>query len=182
MNRSFIVSKQITTYKYTPKDYLKAFIAFAVLGTLIFIALKLAFIPKEVATDTQVCDVLKSRGYEPLDRTEQYIEANPELGIVKTILYAEENFQFFFFIFEEQEGAARVYRYYITNMSEIARKNRNNCSETGGYRANFVRHTLKTDEEYYNLMRIGNTLAYGYCDAEKSSEMYAIMSDIGYTN
>lgn len=177
------MSNRTQGYQYTMKDYLKIFIAFALLGGLIFFCLKLAFIPKEVVTDSQVWDVLVLHGYTPVDYTEQYIKSNPTLGISKNITIEKDDWQLEFFTFEEPKYAMKVYSKFATDMSQIERNHHDSSIETRGSRANFEYHTLEAGEyskKIYYLMRIDNTVLYAYGNEEYADEIKSIAKELGY--
>lgn len=174
------MSNRTQGYQYTMKDYLKIFIAFALLGGIIFFVLKATSVPMEATTETKVLDVLVAHDYTPTDRTELYIEKRPNMGIVKNITYINDPMWFEFFVFTDTDSAVGAYQTLSSDISSIEREYYNDCVETHGYRANFMYRALTAGGKYYHLMRIDNTILYAYSDEEDSSEIYSIAEELGY--
>ena len=178
-------AKQNPKHQLTAKDYFKLFVAFSFMGLLTFVVFKVAFIPKDDATDTQVWETLTEHGFTPTDRTTLYREERPNMMITKNITYSEKSgddytLWFEFFVFEDAQHAMNGYDFLTTELSQIERNYTNDNIDVGGYRANFVYRTLKAGGKYYYLMRIDNTLLYAYGDETNMDIINQIASELGY--
>lgn len=177
--------KQNPKHQLTAKDYIKLFVAFSFMGLLTFVVFKVAFIPKDAATDTQVWETLTEHGFTPTDRTTLYRDERPNMMITKNITYSEKSgddytLWFEFFVFEDAQHAMNGYDFLTTELSQIERNYTNDNIDVGGYRANFVYRTLKAGGKYYYLMRIDNTLLYAYGDEANMDVINQIASELGY--
>lgn len=165
--------------KYTLRDYIIPLIGLLLLIGFGFLAKNL-MTPIDSATDEQVWDVLCAHGYEPMDRTESYIESNPTMGIEKNVTIRNDDFRVDFFVFDSMQSALSANRSIATEVNSIERANYGNCVGTDESRANFYVRTLRADGKYYYLMRIDNTVFYAYGNEEYADEIKSIAKELGY--
>lgn len=165
--------------KYTLRDYIIPLIGLLLLVGFVFLARAL-MTPIDSSTDTQVWDVLCARGYEPMDRTESYIESNPTMGIEKNVTIRNDNFRLDFFVFDSVQSALSANRSIATEVNSIERLHYGNCIGTKESRANFYVRTLRADGKFYYLMRIDNTVFYAYGYEESADEINSIAKELGY--
>ena len=106
------------------------------MGLLTFVVLKVAFIPKDAATDTQVWETLTEHRFTPTDRTTLYREERPNMMITKNITYSEKSgddytLWFEFFAFEDAQHAMSGYDSLTTELSQIERNYTNDNIDMG---------------------------------------------------
>lgn len=132
--------------------------------------------PKTPATGQQVSSILSDMGYSPIDVTDSYEKQDLHLNGVITFETKKIHFEFFDF---DNNGSAD--NAYSVACSQIREHRSQDCMEgTEGY-ANYYMKDLRSSTMYYITIRVENTTIYAYCDREYTSELYRILTAIGYS-
>lgn len=157
------------------KEVVKSIIVIVVFFIIVFLIVKAATKPKPVATTAQVNDLLTSRGYAVEDLTDEYKGGGS--GITENITVKQGKFVYQFFVFESNKYAQRGWDAVTTDMS----KHKTTSSiETKGFHGNFIYRTILEKDDYYYLVRVGNTLAYAAGAETDKQEILDIMAELGY--
>lgn len=157
------------------KEVLKSIIVVVVFFGILFLIVKAATKPKPVATFDQVNDLLVSRGYTVEDLTDKY--KGDGSGITKNITAKQGKFVYQFFVFESNKYAQRGWDIVTTDMSK---HKTTNSIESKGFHGNFIYRTILNKNDYYYLVRVGNTLAYATGAETDKQEIIDIMTELGY--
>lgn len=169
------MSKQ-TRQKYTAKNYVFALFLFIAFGLIFYCIVDYISTPTEMATDTQVWTELETRGYAPHDLTQQYLEKEPNCGILKNITVQNDDIVIEFFVYKNDKKADSVWAKY---RSFIREKELIPLSVTG--RGNkTVYQTIADDEKYYAVIQVGNTLVYATGNEESMNDINSFLVSIGY--
>lgn len=171
-------------YKPTLKDYIKtaSLIFIFVLFCIAAIAL-LGGKPKEVKTAEQMSAVFSKYGFESADLTQDAREKYPDSSVNKVVYYRKDDEVFEYYIFDDTEHARSAYAGVCSKMEEIERNKRVNQKEaiaTDGYRANISFASLVTDESFYYLCRIDNSVLYVTCNPDSKNDAYKIINELNY--
>lgn len=155
------------------------------IGVLFTIILAVALImtsstPLESANEEKVRETLAQYGFELQDIAEEYVQTHPYSGMKNYLTCSEENFEFNFYIFIEDKYAQEGYGNLSSQIDTQKLKYPN--IQTGKARGNYAVRTLKVDDEYFYLMRIGNTLLFASGNTENMDTINAIASDLGYVS
>ena len=153
------------------------------IGVIITIVLAIALLsasskPLESAHEEKVRETLTEYGFELQDIADDYVETHPYSGMTNYLTYSKENFEFNFYIFIEDKYAQDGYGNLSSQIDTQKLKYPN--IQTGKARGNYAVRTLKVDDEYFYLMRIGNTLLFASGNTENMDTINAIASDLGY--
>lgn len=161
--------------KYTAKDYIIALALFAAFGLIFYCIADYMSTPTDIATDAQVWAELESMGYVPYDLTQQYLDKELNCGILKNITVQDDDLRIEFFVFKSDKKAADIWAEY---RSFIREKELNPGSPAG--RGNRVIYYAFAQDNYYAIVRVGNTLVFAASDEENAGAVNSFLVSIGY--
>lgn len=161
--------------KYTVKDYIIALVLFVAFGLAFWAIIDYESTPTDIATDTQVWDVLETSGYILSDVTQQRLEKEPQCGVLKSIVAQKEDIRIEFHVFESDKRAQSV---WVNAYSFIRKKELNPHSQTG--HGNRVIYQTTVQEKYYVVVRVGNTLSFATSNPENAGDINSFLISIGY--
>ena len=130
---------------------------------------------KTPATSQKVWDELVILGYEPAETTYAYTDQNSHLQ--KSIAIETSSIRFDFFEFDNDSRALAMFK---DSHSQIYEKRSAVFRDWDEHYNNYTMYSMESDETYYTVIRVGNTIIDAYCDAECTSELGKILVAIGY--
>lgn len=153
------------------------------MGVIITIVLAIVLIsasstPLESAQEEKVRETLTEYGFELQDIAADYLKTHPYAGMKNYLTCNKENFEFNFYIFLNEKYAQEGYSNLSSQIDTKKLKYPN--VQTGKARGNYAVRTLMVDDEYFYLMRIGNTLLFAVGNKENMNIINSIASDLGY--
>ncbi len=167
------------------KDYIKTtaiIMAFIVFCIAVFMLLSGK--QKESKTIDQMSDVLSGYGFKAVDLTQDAQEKFTGLTVNEVVYYVKDDVTFEYYIFGGANDAISLYGTINSNISKIERDNMINEKYAlrieGGKRANITCTSLTTDELFYYICRIGNSVLYVKCNPDSKNDTYKIINELGY--
>ncbi len=145
---------------------------------LIFIAVKLASVPKTPATVERVEEVLALHNYVSVDTTQKYLDQSSGSSLIKSIGAEKEDIRFQFFEFSNESGALDAYRKFHSLI--IRTRNSSARVETKNKMANYSTYTLRTDSLYSVVIYVGPTVVYAESNSDNAVEINQILFAIDY--
>lgn len=136
--------------------------------------------PKSPATKQQVYTALENQGLSQNDFTDGYVEEYPALGIVSVVGYRTDDFRIEFFELENNKFARNIT--VQLNQAILDARDITNDSEHITGMQNYYIHTYNVDDKHFWLMRIDNTVIYGFCYDDNYEKMVDVMTELGYRN
>lgn len=127
------------------------------------------------ATCEQVSNELINLGYEPADTSYAYTEQNSHLK--QSIAVETGSIRFDFFEFDNDNNALAMFK---NSHRSIYEKRAAVFREWDEHYNNYTMYSMESDEIYYTVIRVGNTIIDAYCDSEYTSELGKILEAIGY--
>ena len=82
-----------------------------------------------------------------------------------------------FYEFDNKSSAADVYNEGLTLINQ--KRDRRYRSHSSGY-ANYMTYDARSEDTYYRVVRVENTVLYGTCPADTTGPLNTIISDLGY--
>lgn len=167
------------------KDYIKT--AAVILAFVVFSIAVIALLsgkPKEPKTTAQMYDVLNEYGFKSADLTQDAKEKFTGLVVNEVVYYVKDDMTFEYYILGDANEAISLYGTINFNISKIERDKRNNekyvLRAGDGKRANITCTSLTTDELFYYICRIGNSVLYVKCNPDSKNDAYKIINELGY--
>ena len=140
--------------------------------------------PKDIASYEQVWAASESRGFNPIDTTEVFIEAWGEnsKGLEKSLSFQNGDTKLHYFIFDSDKKASSIRASYWSYLRyDSGRYGTSGTNvEYKSSASNFTVYSVKTDEYYTVCTRVGNTVLYAECDADARKSVCDIINEIGY--
>lgn len=172
-------------HKVTLKDYLKG--AAEILAFILFCVVVIILLsgkPKEVKTTAQMSDVLNGYGFESQNFTQKAKEKLTGLTVNEAVHYAKDDVIFEYYILGDDNEAISLFGTINSNISKIERDKKINQKYVlrvdGGARANITCTSLTTDELFYYICRIGNSVLYVQCNPDSKNDAYKIINELSY--
>lgn len=172
-------------YKPTIKDYLKTasvILIFVLFCIAVFVLLSGK--QKEAKTTVQMSDVLSGYGFKSVDLTQDAKEKFTGLTVNEVVYYVKDDVTFEYYILGGANDAVSLYGTINSNISKIERDKKINekyaLRVDGGQRANITCTSLTTEELFYYICRIGNSVLYVKCNPDSKNEAYKIIDELGY--
>lgn len=135
--------------------------------------------PKTPVTSEQMWDVLVTRGCEPQDLTESYIEDNPDAkAYLNRCIVGEKNE--LHFEFYDYASLTNAWSKFKNAYAVIRQKVIGPYAEHQTSVQNYTIYWLESGGKYYIALYVENTMIYAYCDEENSYLISEILTDIGY--
>lgn len=167
------------------KDYIKT--AAAILAFVVFSIAVIALLSgkqKEAKTTAQMTDILSGYGFEAHDFTQKAKEKLTGLTVNEAVHYAKDDVIFEYYILGDDNEAISLYGTINSNLSKIERDKKINQKYVlragGGERANITCTSLTTDELFYYICRIGNSVLYVQCNPDSKNDAYKIINELSY--
>lgn len=129
---------------------------------------------KEAATADAFQKKLESLGYEVVDITAQYAQfehIQKALGLEKGGVHIE------FFKINSKDAATAMFN---GNSERVKKFKSSGAVESSVSVSNYQTYSLTTDETYYTVSRIDDTLIYAYSSKEKKDVLQDILSGLDY--
>lgn len=155
-------------------------VAILIIGSVISFIWLMSADSKTPATTQEVKEAIINYGYEPVDYTDSYYEADIsfQLALKECIAFENDDIHFEFFEFNTKEDSENIWRQAyqkITIQYNAWRK-----IETEYNVANYHIYTLDSLGKYNVSIYVGNTAIYAYCNSENKNEINKILAKIDY--
>lgn len=147
---------------------------------MVFVCLMLSLGNKTInpLTTVDVCEVLKSQGYQPVNCTDSALAANPGWDLKGCIKVDNGEFEFEFYEFENESSAVGIYgsayRHIRTNKMATPKR------ETEARASNYRMYWLEAGENYAISMYVGTTAVYAFCNKDYAAKLDDILFEMGY--
>ena len=129
---------------------------------------------KTALTNDQFIEKMESAGYQIADATEQFEEGAVE---AVTIAFIDDKYQIEFYVLPSKDSAVASFN---SNKSDFEQM-KNSGSSTGEVNiGNHNYYGLTTDEGYYVVSRVDNTMIYVNSSAEYKDEIKEVLKVLGY--
>lgn len=119
--------------------------------------------------------IISKSGYEVSDITNLYdTKNNPQtkvIGVETDTMHLE------FFELENSNTADNIYGQFTTLMLDYRKGNY--YDGTAGY-SNYKMYWMSSNNVYYTIIRVENTVLYAYCDEDCKDSLFKILTDMGY--
>ena len=166
---------------WTGKDILKVAAVLAVMFGIFMFLVLIGNDPIDPVTVEQVCDVLESQGYDPVDTTRFYRDKWSDIyqKLTSAVSVSTSDFEFTFFVFDSGSSAVQTYRSYRSWIRNHRFGVPN--AEHDTLLGNCAIYWIKTHGTYTVDIRIANTVVFAWCDEEEHiSKINHIINAIGY--
>lgn len=163
--------------RFTVKDFFKLIFTLVALAFFFWIVIYTFSQPKNVATATQMWNVLETEGYVPQDLTQNRLDKEPNCGIIKNITVNNNDI---YFVFAEFDGNSSANNAYAAYRGLIREKEQ---SPDMGYhiaKGNYSIYTVNIDGKYYAAICVGNTIVFATCNSENQSSVDKLLISVNY--
>lgn len=156
------------------------FALFLIVGSVVCFILLMSADSKTPATTQEVKEAIVNYGYEPIDYTDSYYEADIsfQLALKECIAFESDDIHFEFFEFNSKEDAVDIWGQAYQKIT--IQYNAWQKIETEYYVANYRIYTLDSLGKYNVAIYVGNTAVYAYCNSENKNEINKILDKIDY--
>ena len=156
------------------------FALFLIVGSVVCFIWLMSADSKTPATTQEVKEAIVNYGYEPIDYTDSYYEADIsfQLALKECVAFESDDIHFEFFEFNSKEDAVDIWGQAYQKIT--IQYNAWQKIETEYYVANYRIYTLDSLGKYNVAIYVGNTAVYAYCDSENKNEINKILDKIDY--
>ncbi len=156
------------------------FALFLIVGSVVCFIWLMSADSKTPATTQEVKEAIINYGYEPVDYTDSYYEADIsfQLALKECVAFESDDIHFEFFEFNSKEDAVDIWGQAYQKIT--IQYNAWQKIETEYYVANYRIYTLDSLGKYNVAIYVGNTAVYAYCNSENKNEINEILNKIDY--
>ncbi len=155
-------------------------VVFSIL-TIVFICFIASFFNRKIdpLTTADVCAILETKGYQPIDCTENALADNPGWDLKGCIKVDNGALEFEFYEFDSRDSAVDIYGSAYLHIRKTKFKTPYRQTEERGapqYRIYY----LEAGETYSVSMYVGTTAVYASCSKDDAAKLDAILAAMGY--